>query len=55
LIQFDHLERGCPRAHRLPSAHTCFNHLLLPEYEGKEQLEERFRTAIQECSGFHIV
>lgn len=37
---------------RLPSAHTCFNHLLLPEYESEEQLEERFMTAISECSGW---
>ena len=33
---------------RLPSAHTCFNHLLLPEYESLEQLRERFNTAIAE-------
>jgi hypothetical protein len=33
---------------RLPSAHTCFNHLLLPEYESLEQLGERFETAIAE-------
>ena len=33
---------------RLPSAHTCFNHLLLPEYESLEQLRERFDTAISE-------
>merc|ERR1711939_529042 len=40
---------------RLPSAHTCFNHLLLPEYETLEQLGERFETAIAEGGGFHIV
>ena len=26
---------------RLPSAHTCFNHLLLPEYKEKETLKEQ--------------
>ena len=33
---------------RLPSAHTCFNHLLLPEYESLQQLTARFVTAISE-------
>ena len=36
------------RLFRLPSSHTCFNHLLLPEYESLEQLRERFTTAITE-------
>ena len=40
---------------RLPSAHTCFNHLLLPEYDTKEQLEERCLTALSECASFHII
>lgn len=35
-------------ADRLPSAHTCFNQLDLPEYESKEQLKERLLTAIHE-------
>ena len=33
---------------RLPSAHTCFNQLDLPEYESKEQLAERLAMAIHE-------
>lgn len=35
---------------RLPSAHTCFNQLDLPEYPSKEQLEERLLLAIHEAS-----
>eukprot|EP00252_Welwitschia_mirabilis_P015868 TRINITY_DN35256_c0_g1_i1.p1 TRINITY_DN35256_c0_g1~~TRINITY_DN35256_c0_g1_i1.p1 ORF type:complete len:3600 (-),score=671.44 TRINITY_DN35256_c0_g1_i1:388-11187(-) len=35
---------------RLPSAHTCFNQLDLPEYTSKEQLEERLLLAIHEGS-----
>ncbi|RLN36122.1 E3 ubiquitin-protein ligase UPL1-like [Panicum miliaceum] len=35
---------------RLPSAHTCFNQLDLPEYTSKEQLEERLLLAIHEAS-----
>ncbi|EFJ46920.1 hypothetical protein VOLCADRAFT_75266 [Volvox carteri f. nagariensis] len=33
---------------RLPSAHTCFNQLDLPEYESKEQLVERLKVAVHE-------
>ncbi|KAI4366524.1 hypothetical protein MLD38_022393 [Melastoma candidum] len=32
----------------LPSAHTCFNQLDMPEYPSKEQLEERLLLAIHE-------
>ncbi|KAH8876568.1 E3 ubiquitin-protein ligase [Schistosoma japonicum] len=34
----------------LPSAHTCFNTLVLPAYESFEQLRSRLLTAIRECS-----
>ncbi|PPR81704.1 hypothetical protein GOBAR_AA39010 [Gossypium barbadense] len=34
----------------LPSAHTCFNQLDLPEYPSKEHLEERLLLAIHEGS-----
>ncbi|KAK1275953.1 E3 ubiquitin-protein ligase UPL2 [Acorus gramineus] len=34
----------------LPSAHTCFNQLDLPEYPSKEQLEERLLLAIHEAN-----
>ncbi len=38
---------------RLPSAHTCFNQLDLPEYESKEVLQERLLMAIHEgATGF---
>jgi len=40
---------------RLPSAHTCFNHLLLPEYRQKERLREQLLKAIQDTEGFHII
>lgn len=33
---------------RLPTAHTCFNQLDLPEYESKERLRERLFVAIHE-------
>ncbi|KAK9080849.1 hypothetical protein SSX86_000608 [Deinandra increscens subsp. villosa] len=37
-------------ADRLPSAHTCFNQLDLPEYPSKEHLEERLLLAIHEAN-----
>jgi ubiquitin-protein ligase E3 A len=40
---------------RLPSAHTCFNHLLLPEYRSKEKLQERLLTAISNSEGFGLM
>jgi len=40
---------------RLPSAHTCFNHLLLPEYKGKERLLAQLLKAIKDTEGFHII
>lgn len=40
---------------RLPTAHTCFNHLLLPEYENKEKLKERLLIAINNSQGFGLM
>ena len=40
---------------RLPSAHTCFNHLLLPEYTTKEHLRQQLLKAINDTEGFHII
>uniref|UniRef100_A0A1D1YWP9 HECT-type E3 ubiquitin transferase n=1 Tax=Anthurium amnicola TaxID=1678845 RepID=A0A1D1YWP9_9ARAE len=37
-------------ANHLPSAHTCFNQLDLPEYSSKEQLQERLLLAIHEAN-----
>lgn len=37
---------------RLPSAHTCFNQLDLPEYPSKEILQERLLKAIKEGAEF---
>ncbi|KAE9609095.1 putative aminoacyltransferase, E1 ubiquitin-activating enzyme [Lupinus albus] len=34
----------------LPSAHTCFNQLDLPEYPSKQQLEDRLLLAIHEAN-----
>uniref|UniRef100_A0A7N0U1T4 HECT-type E3 ubiquitin transferase n=2 Tax=Kalanchoe fedtschenkoi TaxID=63787 RepID=A0A7N0U1T4_KALFE len=43
-----HKAYGAPE--RLPSAHTCFNQLDLPEYSTKELLQQRLLLAIHEAS-----
>ena len=38
----------------LPSAHTCFNQLVLPEYGAQAVLQERLHVAVEEGGGFHM-
>lgn len=40
---------------RLPTSHTCFNVLLLPEYSSREKLEERLLKAINYSKGFGML
>jgi len=40
---------------RLPTAHTCFNHLLLPKYQTQEQLKTALLLAIQNSEGFGMI
>ncbi|CAI7797610.1 unnamed protein product, partial [Closterium sp. NIES-54] len=44
-----------PDSDRLPTAHTCFNHLLLPEYSNLEKLQTRLLTAINNSQGFGLM
>jgi hypothetical protein len=37
---------------RLPSAHTCFNHVLLPIYTNKEALRSKLVMALENSTGF---
>lgn len=46
------IARQGPDSDRLPTAHTCFNVLLLPEYSSKEKLERCLRVAITYSKGF---
>ena len=39
---------------RLPSAHTCFNQLILYKYHTKQKLQRMLITAIQESQGFYV-
>lgn len=38
----------------LPSAHTCFNHLILPDYRDYEKLKSKLLKAIENSEGFGL-
>lgn len=42
------IHKSYSKADRLPSAHTCFNQLDLPEYPSKEKLKDRVLVAVHE-------
>lgn len=46
--------RNGPDSDRLPTSHTCFNHLLLPEYASRDKLKDRLLTAISQSEGFGL-
>ncbi|KAG0727025.1 Ubiquitin-protein ligase E3A [Chionoecetes opilio] len=49
------IARHGPDCDRLPTAHTCFNVLLLPEYSDKEKLRDRLHKAIKYSQGFGML
>jgi ubiquitin-protein ligase E3 A len=49
------VSRAGPDSERLLTAHTCFNHVLLPEYSSRDKLETKLRAAIQESEGFGLI
>lgn len=44
---------GCD-SDKLPTSHTCFNTLLLPEYSSKAKMLDRLRLAIMNAEGFGL-
>lgn len=48
------MKNGCD-SDRLPSSQTCFNTLLLPEYNSKDQLKEKLDKAITMTKGFYLL
>ena len=48
------IQREGSDSDRLPSAHTCFNYLLLPEYSSMEKLRGRLLTAVEHGQGFGL-
>jgi len=49
------IAKNGPDSDRLPSAHTCFNVLLLPEYSTRDKMADLLMKAIKECKGFGML
>lgn len=49
------IARNGPDSDKLPTSHTCFNVLLLPDYATKEKLQERLVKAINYAKGFGML
>lgn len=48
------IQRDGPDSSKLPTSHTCFNTLLLPEYASREKMADRLRLAILNAEGFGL-
>lgn len=48
------LQRAGPDAMDLPTAHTCFNLLAMPEYTSRAKLRDRLTIAIHNATGFGL-
>ncbi len=48
------IQRSGPDTESLPTAHTCFNYLLLPEYKDADKLRRKLMTAINNAEGFGL-
>ncbi|KAI3636957.1 hypothetical protein MIR68_005224 [Amoeboaphelidium protococcarum] len=49
------ITKSGPDSERLPSSHTCFNVLLLPEYSSSDKLKDKLLTALQNAEGFGMI
>jgi ubiquitin-protein ligase E3 A len=49
------ISNGGTDLEQLPSAHTCFNNLILPNYQNKEKLKKNLLTAINYSEGFGLI
>lgn len=49
------LVRNGDRQESLPTAHTCFNAILLPDYKNKDTLKERLLKALTHSKGFGLI
>lgn len=54
--QLNHLAmcRYASSADRLPTSHTCFNSLLLPDYGSRAKLRAKLLTAVDNAQGFGL-
>lgn len=49
------ISRQGPDSENLPTAHTCFNHLLIPEYSSEEKFKKKLLIALNHCTGFGLI
>ena len=49
------IQKEGPVDERLPSSHTCFGTLLLPQYSSKEVLERMLGIAVEQAKGFGTI
>ena len=49
------ISNGGTDKEQLPSAHTCFNNLILPDYKNKEKMKKAILTAINYSEGFGLI
>ena len=50
-----HISKHGDDESKLPSVHTCFNHLLLPAYTTLEMTREKVKQAIENSEGFGLI
>lgn len=48
------IQRDGPDSNKLPTSHTCFNTLLLPEYSSKERMCHMLKLAVMNSEGFGL-
>ena len=49
------ISNGGTDLNQLPSAHTCFNNLILPDYKNKEAIKKKIHIAINYSEGFGLI
>lgn len=49
------ISRNGPDSDRLPSSHTCFNALLLPDYSDFIKMQDKLLTAMENSEGFGMI
>ncbi|KAA6392573.1 MAG: putative Ubiquitin-protein ligase E3A [Streblomastix strix] len=47
--------RNGPDSEQLPTSHTCFNVLMLPQYSSKQKLRDKLLKAIKNAEGFGLI
>ena len=48
------IQNAGANTNQLPTSHTCFNTLLIPNYHSSEELEEKLLIAIENSEGFGL-